>query len=38
VTVPAGYSLTVKSTLAGTCTLPNGKFVVDATIDATTTI
>ena len=38
VTVPAGYSLTLKSTLAGTCTLPNGKVVVNMTVDGNTTI
>jgi hypothetical protein len=38
VTLPAGYSLTLKSTLAGTCTLPSGKAVVNLTVDATTTI
>jgi hypothetical protein len=38
VTVPAGYVLTAKTTLAGTCTLPMGKVVVDATLDGTTAI
>jgi hypothetical protein len=38
VTVPAGYSLTAKSTLVGTCTLPMGKVVVDATLDGSTAI